>query len=153
MFRRDRQPWLGQTETAVRQPGKPRHGCPTSIAAFEIGPELDAERILQIFKSDFSLSQAEFLPLINAGASPECQKRREEQFSQCERVAVHFRTLPDPRDNPQVIVVAHRPSGPSAKKNSLSLGNDLTQRSGGKYALHEFEIVTAVQMLDCPGVL
>ena len=61
--------------------------------------------------------------------------------------------LSNPGDNPQVIVIAHRPGGPSAKKNRLRLGDDLTERSGGKRALHEFKIVTAVQMLSCPGVL
>ena len=47
-------------------------------------------------------------------------------------IALHFRTLPDPGDHPQVIVIAHRPSGPSSKQNSFRLGDDLTQRSGSE---------------------
>ena len=50
-------------------------------------------------------------------------------------------------------MIAHRPGGPSAKKNRLRLGDDLTEGSGSKGSLHELKIVTAVKMLAGPGVL
>ena len=45
-------------------------------------------------------------------------------------VSVQFRTLTGSGDHPQVVVVAHRPSGPSSEEDRLRLGDHLAERSG-----------------------
>src|SRR5580692_5438648 len=82
MCRRDRQPWLGGSETSIRQLGRPWHRCSTPVATLEIGPELDTPWVAQIGESDVGLSQTKFFALVDTSPSPKRQQCSQQQLGQ-----------------------------------------------------------------------
>ena len=112
MPRHHRQPRLARAKAAAGIVFRPNHWRATAIAALELGPEFDAVGVLQIFKGNFSLGQAQFFALIEADRPAQADQQRD--------IGARARIRQAPTgDMAHGVVVGIRPAGPSIRRHRI----------------------------------
>src|SRR5260370_9389879 len=119
MFRWNWQPGFGVAKPGIRQVRRPWHRRPAAVPPLEIGPELDAVRVLQIFEWNFGLRQPQFFSLINAGASSQRQQDTQQQLGQGAIIATELAQSPKPPRYADIVMITHGPRFPTPSHNWL----------------------------------
>src|SRR5258708_39793322 len=117
MLRWNWQPGFGVAKPGIRQVRRPRHRRPAAVPPLEIGPELDAVRVLQILEWNFGLRQAQFFSLINAGASSQRQQDTQKQLGQGTTIATELAQSPKPAHYADIVMITHGPRSPTLSQN------------------------------------
>src|SRR5258708_19359050 len=117
MFRWNWQPGFGVAKPGIRQVRRPWHRRPAAVPPLEIGPELDAVRVLQIFEWNFGLRQPQFFSLINAGASSHPQQDTQQHLGQGAIIATHLAQSPNPALYADIIMITLVPPCPNLSQN------------------------------------